>query len=77
MKQEKFGAGMAYTSKGKQNASTKAVLEQLKNRRLKQLSAEEKQWQEIMATAQKRIDELHERKTTSEDELVRMQFNPS
>ena len=31
-----------YISKGKQNSSTKAVLEQLKNRRLKQLSKEEK-----------------------------------
>ena len=65
-----------FTSKGKQNTSTKAVLEQLKNRRLKQLSAEEKQWQDIMATAQKRIDELHQRKTTLEDELVRMQSMP-
>ena len=55
-----------FTSKGKQNTSTKAVLEQLKNRRLKQLSAEEKQWQDIMTTAQKRIDELYERKTVSE-----------
>ena len=45
-------------SKGKQSSSTKAVLEQLKNRRLKQLSAEEKKWQEIMNTAQTRIDEL-------------------
>ena len=31
-----------FTSKGKENASIKTVLEQLKNRRLKQLSAEEK-----------------------------------
>ena len=34
-----------FISKGKQSSSTKAILEQLKNRRLKQLSAEEKQWQ--------------------------------
>ena len=50
-----------FTSKGKENASIKTVLEQLKNRRLKQLSAEEKKWLDIMTTAQKRIDELHER----------------
>ena len=31
-----------YVSKGKQNASTKAVLEQLKNRRLKQLNERRK-----------------------------------
>ena len=49
------------TSKGKENAPIKTVLEQLKNRRLKQLSTEEKKWLDIMTTAQKRIDELHER----------------
>ena len=31
-----------YVSKGKQNNSTKAILDQLKNRRIKQLSAQDK-----------------------------------
>ena len=66
-----------FISKGKQSASTKAVLEQLKNRRLKQLSAEEKQWQDIMLTAQKRIDELKERQINFNDqELDTMQSMP-
>jgi len=65
-----------YVSKGKQSESTKAVLEQLKNRRLKQLTAEEKQWQEIMNTAQKRIDELKERQISLNEELINMQTMP-
>ena len=36
-------------------------LEQLKNRRLKQLSKEEKQWLDISAKAQQQLDELKER----------------
>lgn len=65
-----------FISKGKQSASTKAVLEQLKNRRLKQLSAEEKQWKDTMLTAQKRIDELKERQVTLGQELDKMQSMP-
>ena len=65
-----------FTSKGKQSTSTKAVLEQLKNRRLKQLSAEEKQWQDIMTTAKKRTAELHERKNTLGKDLLEMQSMP-
>ena len=65
-----------YTSKGKENASIKTVLEQLKNRRLKQLSEEEKQWLSIMSTAEKRIDELQERKKSLNDELKKMQSMP-
>jgi chromosome segregation protein len=65
-----------FISKGKQSASTKAVLEQLKNRRLKQLSVEEKQWKDIMLTAQKRIDELKERQVTLVQELNKMQSMP-
>ncbi len=66
-----------FISKGKQSSSTKAILEQLKNRRLKQLSAEEKQWQDIMNTAQKRIDELKERQSNLSNELKTMQLMPS
>ena len=65
-----------FTSKGKENAPIKTVLEQLKNRRLKQLSAEEKKWLDIMTTAQKRIDELHERQQTLKNELAKMQSMP-
>ena len=65
-----------FISKGKQSASTKAVLEQLKNRRLKQLSAEEKQWKDIMFTAQKRINELKERQVTLGQELDKIQSMP-
>ncbi len=66
-----------FISKGKQSSSTKAILEQLKNRRLKQLSAEEKQWKDIMNTAQKRIDELKERQSNLSNELKTMQLMPS
>ena len=65
-----------YISKGKQSSSTKAILEQLQNRRLKQLSDEEKKWQEIMNTANKRIDELKERHITLNQELKSMQSMP-
>ena len=65
-----------FISKGKQSASTKAVLEQLKNRRLKQLSTEEKQWKDTMLTAQKRINELKERQITLGLELDKMRLMP-
>ena len=66
-----------YVSKGKQSSSTKAVLEQLKTRRLKQLSAEEKKWLEIMNTAQKRIGELDDRLESLKKELKTMQSMPN
>jgi len=66
-----------YVSKGKQSAASKVVLDQLKNRRLKQLSVEEKQWQDIMATAQKRIDELNDRQAKLKNDLTNMQSMPS
>jgi len=65
-----------YTSKGKQNTSTKIVLDQLKNRRLKQLSNEEKQWNEIMSTAKKRIEELEVRRENLKTDLKKMQTMP-
>ena len=65
-----------YVSKGKQSSSTKAVLEQLKNRRLKQLSDEEKKWQEIIHTAKKRIDELEIRQSSLHKELETMKSMP-
>ena len=65
-----------YTSKGKQNTSTKIVLDQLKNRRLKQLSNEEKQWNEIMSTAKKRTEELEVRRENLKADLKKMQTMP-
>ena len=66
-----------YVSKGKQNSSTKAILEQLKNRRLKQLSAEEKKWQDIFTKAQQRIDELKERESNLTDALSNLRSVPN
>ncbi len=66
-----------YVSKGKQNSSTKAVLEQLKNRRLKQLSKEEKQWMEISSKAEQRIAELKERELKLNDDLEELRSMPN
>ena len=66
-----------YTSKGRQNASAKAVLEQLKNRRLKQLSAEEKSWLDIEKTAQERINELVSRQDNLTNDLEKLRTMPS
>ena len=65
-----------FVSKGKQSSSTKVVLDQLKNRRLKQLSSEEKKWHEIMNTAKKRIDELEDRQKSLNEDLLNMQSMP-
>ncbi len=65
-----------YVSKGKQNNSTKAILEQLKNRRIKQLSAEEKQWNDISAKANQRIEELNSRQNALINELSNLQSVP-
>ena len=65
-----------YVSKGKQNNSTKAILEQLKNRRIKQLSAEEKQWNDISAKANQRIEELNSRQNSLIGELSNLQSVP-
>ncbi len=65
-----------FVSKGKQSSSTKAVLEQLKNRRLKQLTVEEIKWREITNTAKKRIDELKNRLESLRKELKNMQSMP-
>ncbi len=66
-----------YVSKGKQNSSTKAVLEQLKNRRLKQLSKEEKQWMDISKKAQQRLEELKEREIKLNNELLELRSMPN
>ena len=68
---------MVILQKENKNASTKAILEQLKNRRLKQLTADEKKWQDIMYTAQKRIDELHDRHSLLKAELEKVKSMPS
>ena len=66
-----------FVSKGKQNNSTKAVLEQLKNRRIKQLSVEEKQWNEISIKASQRIEELNSREKTLVQDLSNLESVPS
>ena len=65
-----------YVSKGKQNSSTKAVLEQLKNRRLKQLTKEEKQWIDIFTQAKQRLDELKEREINLTKDLTNLRSMP-
>ncbi len=66
-----------YVSKGKQNNSTKAILEQLKNRRIKQLSIEEKQWNDISVKANQRIDELNSREKNLIEELSHFKSIPN
>ena len=51
-----------------------SILDQLKNRRLKQLSKEEKQWQDILSKAQQRLDELKEREVNLTNNLNNLQF---
>ena len=65
-----------FVSKGKQNNSTKAILEQLKNRRIKQLSAEEKQWDDIAKKASQQIEELKSREKSLVDELSNLKSVP-
>ncbi len=65
-----------YVSKGKQNNSTKAILDQLKNRRIKQLSAEEKQWNDISDKANQRIEELNNREKSLIQELSNLKLVP-
>ena len=66
-----------YVSKGKQNSSTKAVLEQLKNRRIKQLSKEEKQWMDISSKADQRITELKDRELKLNQNLEELRSMPN
>ena len=66
-----------YVSRGKQNNSTKAILDQLNNRRIKQLSLEERQWNDISEKARQRIDELNKRENVLKDELSNLKSVPS
>ena len=66
-----------YVSKGKQNNSTRAILDQLKNRRIKQLSAEEKQWSDIATKANQRMEELNSREKTLVQEMSDLQSVPN
>ncbi len=66
-----------YVSKGKQNNSTRAILDQLKNRRIKQLSVEEKQWNDISKKADQRIEELNSREKSLVEELSNLQSVPN
>ena len=66
-----------YVSSNKQNNSTRAILEQLKNRRIKQLSTEEKQWYDISDKANQRIEELNSREKSLIGELSNLEAVPS
>ncbi len=66
-----------FTSNGKQNSSTKAVVEQLKNRRIKELIKEEGSWQDIMESANKRVQELEDRKAINIKELNNLNLKPN
>ena len=66
-----------FTSNGKQNSSTKAVVEQLKNRRIKELIKEEGSWQDIMESANKRVQELEDRKAMNIKELNNLNLKPN
>ncbi len=65
-----------FVSKGTQNNSTKAILDQLKNRRIKQLSTEEKQWNDISSKANQRIEELNSREKMLVQELSNLKSVP-
>ncbi len=65
-----------FVSKGKQNNSTRAILDQLKNRRIKQLSNEEKQWNDISLKASQQIQELNSREKMLEEELTNLKSVP-
>ncbi len=66
-----------YTSKAKHNSSNKAILDQLKNRRIKQLSAEEKKWLDISDKAKQRIDELKNREKNLLADLSNLRSLPN
>ena len=66
-----------YVSKGKQNNSTRAILDQLKNRRIKQLSNEERQWDDISKKANQRMEELRKREKTLELDLSNLKSVPN
>jgi len=65
-----------FTSNGKQNSSIKAVVEQLKNRRIKELLKEESSWRDIMLGAEKRVEQLQVRKDTIEKNLMTLELKP-
>ncbi len=65
-----------FVSKGKKNNSTKAIMEQLKNRRIKQLSKEEQQWSDISNKAGQQIEELKKREKNLNDQLTTLQTVP-
>jgi len=65
-----------FTSNGKQNSSIKAVVEQLKNRRIKELLKEESSWRDIMVGAQERVEQLQSRKETITKDLEILELKP-
>ena len=66
-----------FTSKGEQNDAMQPIMDQIRNRRLKQISAEEKSWKDIKNTAQKRIEELKKRQERMQNDLIQLQSLPN
>ena len=52
-------------------------MEQLKNRRLKQLTKEEQQWMDISSKAQQRLDELKDREVKLHQDLEELRSMPN
>tara|TARA_B100001123_G_C15344376_1_gene1036362 strand:+ start:6369 stop:8990 length:2622 start_codon:yes stop_codon:yes gene_type:complete len=65
-----------FTSDGKQNDSIKALVEQLKNRRIKELTKEERSWHDLMIGANNRVEELKNRKNDIENNLKKLELKP-
>ena len=61
-----------FTSNGKQNDSIQAVVEQLKNRRIKELLKEENSWRDVMVRAKERVTELQKRKENINQDLEKL-----
>ncbi len=66
-----------FTSNGKQNSSIKAVVEQLKNRRIKELLKEESSWRDIMVSAKERVEELRTREQNINENLKILKSKPN
>ena len=65
-----------FTSNGKQNAAMKSVVEQLKNRRIKELLKEEVSWHDIMTKAKERVEELEKRKDDINKDIEMLLIKP-
>ena len=65
-----------FTTNGKQNAAIQSVIEQLKNRRIKELLKEESSWHEVMTKAKERVQELLNRKELIKKDIEILSLKP-